>query len=135
MLRLWVVLPPLLSSAGAVSGVQDGGEFSSVINFVIVLFLFVCSFIATAVALLVGAYLYRISQDTRTVSSPREMKGKTVIVTGANSGELPFMYPPTSTSLVFYIYIAIQIHPPRPVGLHAHRCRLIRMFKYVSLNR
>ncbi|KAF6209276.1 hypothetical protein GE061_015021 [Apolygus lucorum] len=83
--RALLHLPPLL---GLVSAASDaaGSTYtdSTAVNFFIAISLFVVSFAVTAGALVLGAALVRNSAAPPT--SARDMKGKTVIVTGANSG-------------------------------------------------
>ncbi|BES96505.1 Hypothetical protein NTJ_09316 [Nesidiocoris tenuis] len=82
-------IPPTTAETEADSGSSWSWIGSSVfINFAICISLFFVSFVVTAIALIAGALIFKFSKVNRP-TKPRDMKGKTVIVTGANSGEIP----------------------------------------------
>uniref|UniRef100_A0A0K8T4Q4 Retinol dehydrogenase 14 n=3 Tax=Lygus hesperus TaxID=30085 RepID=A0A0K8T4Q4_LYGHE len=84
----WSTLLHLSPLLGLVSAASDaaGSTYtdSTAVNFFIAISLFVVSFAVTAGALVLGAALVRNSAAPPT--SARDMKGKTVVITGANSG-------------------------------------------------
>lgn len=79
---LWEVVSPLLDSVRAFTSPYEG---SLVFHFALAFSLLAVSLFLTTAALVIGTVILRFSGNNKP-SSPRDMKGKTVIITGANSG-------------------------------------------------